>query len=43
MDTLAAWRDGSLAARLEIAGAGYIPGACPDPESLLPRWTRPQA
>jgi cysteine synthase len=42
-DTLAAWRDGSLAARLEIAGAGYIPDACPDPESLLPRWTRARA
>jgi cysteine synthase A len=43
MDTLAAWRDGTLAARLELVGANYTPGACANPESLLPRWVRAAA
>ncbi|ESX60543.1 hypothetical protein X759_35790 [Mesorhizobium sp. LSHC420B00] len=43
MDTLAAWRDGTLAARLEFVGANYTPGACANPESLLPRWVRAAA
>ncbi|MGH6760569.1 MAG: cysteine synthase A [Phyllobacterium sp.] len=42
-DTLAAWREGSLAVHLETAGACYTPGACPDPESLLPQWVRASA
>lgn len=42
-DTLAAWREGSLAASLKIAGVAHTPGACPDPESLLPRWVRTSA
>ncbi|WP_031254177.1 cysteine synthase A [Mesorhizobium sp. L48C026A00] len=43
MDTLAAWRDGTLAARLEFVGAHYTSGACANPESLLPRWVRAAA
>ncbi|RWN53117.1 cysteine synthase A [Mesorhizobium sp.] len=43
MDTLAAWRDGTLAARLEFVGANYTSGACANPESLLPRWVRAAA
>lgn len=42
-DTLTAWRDGSLAVRLEIAGVRHTPGACPDPERLLPLWARAAA
>nr|WP_245258920.1 MULTISPECIES: glutaredoxin [unclassified Chelatococcus] len=42
-DTLAAWKDGSLSARLAAAGIGHDPGACPDPDSLLPLWARAKA
>ncbi|AZN98810.1 cysteine synthase A [Mesorhizobium sp. M9A.F.Ca.ET.002.03.1.2] len=42
-DTLAAWRDGSLAARLAFVGASYTPGACANPESLLPQWVQAKA
>jgi cysteine synthase A len=42
-DTLAAWRDGSFAARLNLIGATYVSGACANPESLLPQWAQSKA
>jgi len=42
-DTLAAWKDGSLSVRLAAAGVGHNPGACPDPDGLLPQWVRAKA
>lgn len=42
-ETLAAWQDGSLSARLAAAGIAHDRDACPDPDSLLPQWVRAKA